>query len=492
MTTKLETGLFVDGAYRAAETGETIDVLNPATNEPLAAIARASTADLEAAVAAARRAFDGGWGTMNPFERSTLLHKLGDAVGAHAEELAGIESDDVGKPLVESVNIDVASAAATFHYFADLAVDLFGQQLPGPYNEVLNYTVREPLGVVGAIIPWNFPFLIAARKIGSALAAGNTMVIKPSVLAPLSTLQLGRLANEAGLPPGTLNIVVAAGADVGRVFTSAVDMDEITFTGSTEVGRALMQKCAPGLKGCTLELGGKSPGLVLPDCDLAETIAGTLFGVFLNQGECCCGLTRLIVHADVYEAFVDGFVDGAEAIQVGLPRDTDTKMGPVISVEHLERVLGYVDAGRGEGANVLCGGTRLTNGALARGNFMGPTVLGNVSPAMKVWKEEIFGPVATVTRANSVDEMVELANDTAYGLAASIWTTNLKHGHRLASRIHAGTVWCNLHNFVFPSVPYGGFKDSGIGSELGRQGVLALTRTKSVMISLFEDGFAWY
>ena len=488
----LRTQLFSGGQYVDATSGQTIPVLNPATGQALAVVQKGSPADLRAAIAAAQRAFQAVWGPMNPYQRSALLHKVGDAITANQEFLAQVETDDVGKPIFESRNIDIASAAATFHYFADICVEVTGALQPSPYNDVLDYTLHEPIGVVGAIIPWNFPFLIAARKIASALAAGNTVVIKPSSWAPLSTLLFGELFRQAGMPEGVLNIVPAGGGDTGTVFAESAAIEEVSFTGSTEVGEWLNCACAPKLKGCTLELGGKSPGIVLPDCDLEETVAGTLFGAFLNQGECCCALTRLIVHQEVYEAVVDGFVAGARAIKVGLPRDESTRLGPLVHPEHLGTVMDYVGAGLQEGAKLLCGGKVLKQGALAAGCYMEPTVFAEVTPAMRIWREEIFGPVVVIAKASSTEELIRLANETTYGLAASIWTTNLKSAHTLARQIRAGTVWFNLHNFVFPSAPYGGYGASGIGRELGKQGLLALTRTKNVMVSLFPGGFKWY
>jgi acyl-CoA reductase-like NAD-dependent aldehyde dehydrogenase len=386
----------------------------------------------------------------------------------------------------------VAGAAATLHYFADIAVDIGGEVIPAPYSDVMDYTIHEPIGVVGAIIPWNFPILTAARKLGSALAAGNTVVIKPSSWAPLSTLLLAECLQEAGLPDGVVNVIPSAGEDVQAVFTKAGPIEEVSFTGSTKVGGILYGACTSALKGCTLELGGKSPGLVLPDCNMDETVAGTLFGVYLNQGECCCALTRLIVHEDVYDEFTERFIEGSKAIKIGMPRDEDCRLGPMIHPDHLKSVMNYIEAGKKEGAKLLCGGNTLTAGDFGKGNFMEPTVLGNVKSSMKVWQEEIFGPVVVVAKAGSLDEMVEMANDSSYGLAASVWTTDLKTAHTIAPKIEAGTVWFNLHNFVFPCGPYGGYKSSGLGRELGREGVMALTRTKNVMVSLFPGGFKWY
>lgn len=488
----LRTSPFIGGNWFEGSPARTFPVTNPATGDALAHVQPASREDMRAAAAAAHRAFRETWGPMNPYARAALLHRVGDAIEKHADFIAGIESDDVGKPIFESKNIDVASAAATFHHFADAAIDLAGDLKPSPFNEVFDYTLREPLGVVGAIIPWNFPFLIAARKIASALAAGNTIVIKPATWAPLSTLLFGEIFLDAGMPAGVLNIVPGGGGDAGAVFSETPEIEEISFTGSTEIGTLLYGACAPRLKGCTLELGGKSPALVLPDCDIDETIAGTLFGAFLNQGECCCGLTRLIVHRDIYDRFVPRFVEATKAIPVGPPRDEATRMGPLVHPDHMNAVLGYLQSARDEGATILCGGERLTHGPLAKGNFLAPAVIADVTPAMRVWKEEIFGPAVVVTRGKDVDDMIAQANDTPYGLAASIWTTNVKAAHTLVRKIHAGTVWVNLHNFVFPGAPYGGYGASGVGTELGREGLLALTRPKNVMVSLFPEGFRWY
>ena len=489
---EVQNKLHIAGEWVDSSDGGAIEVVNPATGEVITPVQKASEKDLNTAIEAASKTFEDVWRATTPYERSTYLHKVGEAIENNLEFIAGVETDDVGKPIIESRGVDVASAAVTMHYFADICVEVMGEVKASPYGDVLDYTVREPVGVVGAIIPWNFPFLIAARKIGSALAAGNTMVLKPASWTPLSTLLYGALFNEAGMPPGVLNIVPAGGADTGNTFTASPSIEEITFTGSTEVGGGLYQQCTAGLKGCTLELGGKSPACVLADCDMDETVAGVLFGVYLNQGECCCAATRIIVDEKVYDEFVERFVEGSKGIKVGMPREEDTKMGPLVHPEHLQTVMKYVEAGKKEGASVLCGGNVLTDGPLANGSFMEATVFADVTPDMTIWKEEIFGPVAVITKASGLEDMVHQANDSEYGLAASVWTTNLKTAHRLVSRIDAGTVWFNLHNFVFPSAPYGGYKASGVGSELGKEGVLAQTRIKNVMVSMFPDGFVWY
>ncbi|NQT20925.1 MAG: aldehyde dehydrogenase, partial [Planctomycetes bacterium] len=395
---ELRNQLFIDGQWCDSSDGGTFDVINPATGDAITSVQKATKDDIRKAVASARKAFESTWRETDPFERSAVIHKIGDAIAENLDFLAGVETDDVGKPIFESANVDVPGAGATMHYFADIAVDLRGDLIPAPYSEVLNYTIREPIGVVGAIIPWNFPFLIAARKIGSALAAGNTVVIKPATWAPLSTVQFGQLLEQAGLPPGVVNIIPAAGPDVGEVFTEEGSIDEVTFTGSTAIGAQLYENCSHNLKSCTLELGGKSPAVVLPDCDMDETVAGTLFGVYLNQGECCCAATRLIVHGDVYDEFVSKFVAASKAIKIGLPREEDCRMGPLVHPDHLKTVTDYVEWGKKEGAALLCGGNVLTDGELAKGNFMEATVFADVTPAMKIWREEVFGPVVTVTR----------------------------------------------------------------------------------------------
>jgi aldehyde dehydrogenase (NAD+) len=490
---RIQNKLYIGGEWVDSSDGGTIPVLNPATNELITRVQKATEADLRAAVDSAHKAFTQTWRATNPFERARLLHKIAEVIEKHAGFLAELETDDVGKPIFESANVDIPGAAATFHYFADVCVEITGDVKVSPYNEVLDYTLREPVGVVGAIIPWNFPFLIAARKVGSALAAGNTIVIKPSSWTPLSTLMLGEICTEAGLPPGVVNIVSAEGGVAGKALTEASGIKDITFTGSTAVGQGLYRACTAGMKGCTLELGGKSPALVLADCNLAETINGTLFGAYLNQGECCCAATRMIVDEAVYDEFVERFAAASKAIKVGLPRDKDTRMGPMVHADQLKSVMAYVESGKKDGARMVCGGHVLKDGPLGKGNFMEATVFADVTPSMTIWKEEIFGPVVVISKASGIEDMVAQANDTEYGLAASIWTTDLKAAHTLSRRIEAGTIWLNLHNFVFPNAPYAGYKASGLGLELGKEGVLAQTRVKNVMVNMFPgDGFKWY
>jgi acyl-CoA reductase-like NAD-dependent aldehyde dehydrogenase len=485
--------LFIDGCWVNSSDEKSLGVLNPTDNAEFVRIAAGTPADVKQAAQAAKGCFDSGaWSRLGILQRAEILNRIGALIAERARELAELESTDVGKPLCETLNFDIPSSAQTFAYYAGLAADIRGDVIPSPVNEVLNYTVREPIGVVGMIIPWNFPFLVACRKIASALAAGNTVVIKPATWAPLSTLALGDIFNEAGLPAGAVNIVTGTGNAVGEAMIGSPVIHDVSFTGSTQVGRAVMKGCAEHLKGCCLELGGKSPAIVLPDCDMQETINGTLFGAYLNQGECCCAATRMLVHQAVYEEFTERFVAGSKAIKVGLPLAEGTQHGPLIHRDHLDAVLRHIELGRQQGAKLACGGIALKEPPFEKGNFLPPTVFVDVAPANVISREEIFGPVVVITKGRDEEELIRLANDTTFGLAASVWTTNLKAGHRIASQIQAGTVWMNLHNFVFPTGPYGGYKDSGIGRELGRDGLLALTQTKSIMLSLYERGFKWY
>lgn len=485
--------LYIDGQWVDSDCGKTTKVINPATGEIIANVQQASKQQIEQAIAAADKAYKETWGPMPAVQRSRIMHKIAAMITKDLDAIARVETQNVGKPIIESKNIDVPGAADTFEYFANISVDILGDTIPSPFGSVvMDYTIREPLGVIGAITPWNFPFLLAARKIATAIAAGNTVVIKPATLTPLSTLMLGEIFDKAGLPAGVVNIVPASGREIGEAFSSSPVVHEVTFTGSTSIGTGLMEQCGKSLKACTLELGGKSPAVVCSDCDIDETVAGALFGVFVNQGECCCGLTRLIVHQDVYDEFTSKFINAVKKIRVGDPLDENTQMGPLVDASHLETVMDYIESGKAEGATLACGGNRMSTGDYAKGLFVEPTVFADVTPEMRIWKEEIFGPVVTITKAANNEELVELANDTEYGLAASIWTRDLKTAHQMAGKIDAGTVWFNLHNFLFPAAPYCGFKSSGVGGELGKQSLLAMTKTKNVMINLMPEIFKWY
>lgn len=483
--------MFINGELCASESGETLTVMNPATAAPLAEIPAGTEADVNRSVASARAAFDTEvWSGLPPAARGEALLKLADALQDHAEELAVLESTDVGKPIVESRAFDIPMAIDHLRYYGHLAADILGDTIPVA-APVLDYTLKEPMGVVGEIIPWNFPLVLACRKLGPALAAGNSVVLKAATWAPLTTLKLGELTAEAGLPAGVVNVLSGSGSVVGDAIVRHPAVHKVSFTGSSEVGCGIMECCAASAKSVSLEMGGKSPAVVLADADLDGAVAGILFGVFLNQGECCCAATRILVHESLHDEFTAKFVAAAQAIRVGHPLDEATKMGPLVTQEHWDTVSRYVQSGLDEGAKLLCGGPGKPAG-LEQGYYLAPTVFDEVAPALKIYREEIFGPVVTITSFRNFNEAAEMANDSHYGLAASIWTTNLRDGHVMAQRIKAGTVWLNVHNFVFSTAPYGGYKLSGIGRELGRQGLEAFLETKNVMVWLGEGPFEWY
>lgn len=483
--------MLIDGQKCQASDGATLEVLNPATNEVLAEIPAATPEDVQRAIGAASAAHaKGEWAGMTPGARGDVLLKAAEIITARAEEFARMETADVGKPIVESQAFDIPMAADHLGYYGRLAVDLVGETIPTMAG-VFDYTLREPMGVVGEIIPWNFPCVLACRKLGPSLAAGNCVVIKPATWAPLTTLMLADVFAEAGLPAGVLNIVSGTGSTVGQAITDHPAVHKVSFTGSTEVGCMIMQRASGEAKGVSLEMGGKSPAVVLADADIDGAVEGVLFGAFLNQGECCCAATRVCIDSSVHDEFVAKLVAKTKAIKVGDPMDPDVKMGPLVHPDHWDRVSRYIQCGIDEGATLLCGGPDKPQG-LEKGNYIAPTVFGNVTPDMTIYREEIFGPVLTITAFDGVEALVEAANDTDYGLAASIWTRDLRNAHTIASRIAAGTVWLNVHNFVFSQAPYGGYKQSGLGRELGREGLLAYTETKNVIAWLGEQPFAWY
>jgi len=483
--------MFINGEKRTSSSGETITVIEPATEQPLAEIPAGTEQDVNEAVAAAQHAFEcGEWAGLSPGERGEVLVKLSDLVTEHLDELAELESRDVGKPITESKAFDIPMVADHLRYYGCLAVDVLGATIPVSVP-MLDYTVKEPLGVVGEIIPWNFPMVLAARKTGPALAAGNSVVLKPATWAPLTTLRLAELADEAGVPPGVLNVVSGSGTIVGEALVNHPDVHKVSFTGSTEVGCGIMESCGAAAKSVSLEMGGKSPAVVLADADMDTALAGILFGVYLCQGECCCAATRILIDESLHDEFVERFVAESQAIKLGDPLDEDTRMGPLVAPEHWHTVSEYIQVGLAEGAKLLCGGPDKPEG-LETGYYLAPTVFDEVTPEMRIYREEIFGPVVTVTTFRDLAEAVEQANDTHYGLAASIWTQNLRDGHTLAQQIRAGTIWLNVHNFVFSQAPSGGYKLRGLGRELARQGLEAFLETKNVMVWLGEEPFTWY
>jgi phenylacetaldehyde dehydrogenase len=477
-------GLLINGKFVPAASGKTFPVYNPATGGVIANVPEAEAEDVNRAVAAARRAFDDGvWRRVGPSGRGKLLWKLADLIEQNLEELAELESIDNGKPYAVARVADLPLAVDMFRYMAGWATKITGSTLPLSLpGEYLSYTVREPIGVVGQIIPWNFPLLMAAWKLAPALAAGCTIVLKAAEQTPLTALRLAELVQEAGIPAGVVNILTGFGETAGAALAAHPDVDKIAFTGSTEVGKLIVHAAAGNLKKVSLELGGKSPAIILADADLDVAIAGAANAIFFNHGQCCCAGSRLYAHESVYDRVVAGVADIAGKIKVGPGLDPATDMGPLVSDEQFARVTSYIEDGRRSGAHVAVGGNRVGN----LGYFVAPTVLEKTTPNMKVIQEEIFGPVVCATPFNDddLDRIAKQANDSIYGLAASVWTRNGGTAHKLASRIRSGTVWINCHNVFDASLPFGGYKQSGWGREMGEEVFHNYTEVKAVTAAL--------
>jgi phenylacetaldehyde dehydrogenase len=475
--------LLIGGEWREAAGGATLPVHDPAQGTVIAEVAAAAAEDVDAAVRAARAAFEGEWAAMTPSDRGRAIWRLGDLIEEHADELAMLETLDNGKPLGVARHADVPLAADLFRYMAGWATKITGQTFPisvpyAPGADFVAYTLREPLGVVGQIIPWNFPLLMASWKLGPALATGNTVVLKPAEQTPLSAIRLGELVAEAGIPDGVVNIVNGYGEVAGAALAAHPGVDKVAFTGSTEVGREILKAAAGNLKKLTLELGGKSPNVVFADADVPSAIEGAASAIFFNMGQVCAAGSRLYVEEPLYDEVLEGVARAAEAMKLGPGLDPETQMGPLISAEQRERVDAYVALGQEEGARVVAGGGR-PDGA---GYFARPTVLADVRSDMRVVQEEIFGPVLVAQPFRSADEVAPLANATPYGLAAAVWTRDIGKAHRLARRIEAGTVWINTYNIYDAALPFGGYKESGWGREMGEDVLANYLQTKSVCI----------
>ncbi len=473
--------LLINGESLDSASGKTFTTTNPATEEPITTVAEAGVEDVDRAVAAARAAFEGPWSKMRPAERQRILWKVGELVMSHADELARLETLDNGKPIFESRQIDVPMVAGCFQYFAGWATKIAGDTVP--VNPAwFNYTLREPLGVVGAIIPWNFPMIMVGWKCAPALAAGNTVVLKPAAETPLTAIRIGQLALEAGLPPGVLNVVPGPGSVAGMAMVRHPGIDKISFTGSTEVGQLIMREAAGTVKKLTLELGGKSPNLVFADADLEAAVRGASTGIFYGKGEVCAAGSRVLVERSIHEAFVAKLAERAKKLQPADPLDPKTRLGSLVSAKQMSRVLDYVKIGVSEGAKLVAGGERqAVNG---KGAFVQATVLDQVDNRMRVAQEEIFGPVLAVIPFENVDDAVAKANDVLYGLASGVWTQDVKKAHAVAKRLKAGTVWVNMYNFYDPGMPFGGYKASGFGRDLGADCLNDYTQTKSVWVNL--------
>jgi phenylacetaldehyde dehydrogenase len=474
--------MLINGKWVDAVSGKTFPTYDPSTGEVLAQVAEGDRADIDLAVKAARKAFDDGpWRKMTPSERGRLIWKLGDLLDQHVEEFAYLESLDNGKPLTVARAADVPLAAELFRYMAGWATKLEGNTIPlsVPYTpgaKYLSYTLREPVGVVGQIIPWNFPLLMAAWKLGPALATGCTVVLKPAEQTPLSALRLGELFVEAGFPEGVVNVVPGYGETAGAALAAHPDVDKVAFTGSTEVGRLIVHAAAGNLKRVSLELGGKSPNVIFKDADMKVAIPGAASAIFFNHGQCCCAGSRLYVEKEVFDQVVEGIAESAKKIKVGSGLDPKTQMGPLVSEEQLSRVCGYLESGLSQGAKAIAGGQKTGD----KGYFVEPTVLVDTTENMKVVQEEIFGPVVVAMPFSSPEEIVPRANDNVYGLAAGIWTRDISKAHRMAESFQAGTVWINCYNIFDAALPFGGYKQSGWGREMGHEVLNNYTQTKAV------------
>jgi phenylacetaldehyde dehydrogenase len=478
--------MLINNEWVFAASGKTFPIYDPANGHEIAQVAEGDKADIDRAVKAARRAFDGGaWPNMTPSERGKLIWKLADLLEKNLEEFAALESLDNGKPLAVARVADVPLAVDLLRYMAGWATKIEGNTIPisvpyAPGAKFHAYTLREPVGVVGQIIPWNFPLLMAAWKLGPALATGCTVVLKPAEQTPLTALRLGDLILEAGFPPGVVNIVPGYGETAGAALTAHPHVDKIAFTGSTEVGKLIVRAAANDLRKVTLELGGKSPNIILADADLATAIPSAANAIFFNHGQCCCAGSRLYAHQSIFDEVVEGVAKEAKKIRLGRGSDPATVMGPLVSDEQLTRVCGFLDAGVREGATVVTGGKRFGD----EGYFVEPTVITNTKPDMKVVKEEIFGPVVVAAPYRDESEIIASANNTIYGLAAAVWTRDIGKAHRIASQLRAGTVWVNCYNIFDAALPFGGYKQSGWGREMGHAALENYLETKAVCASL--------
>jgi acyl-CoA reductase-like NAD-dependent aldehyde dehydrogenase len=477
--------LFIDGHQEDAASGKTIDVVNPATGELLTTVPDGDVQEVDRAVAAARRSFESkSWRGMDPSRKEKILWDLSEILLKNRDELSVLESMENGKTVREATGADVNPAIDAFRYYAGWVRKIYGETIPvdGPY---LNYTQREPVGVVGGIVPWNYPLQIAAWKVAPALACGCSVVLKPSELTPLTALRLAEYSMEAGIPEGVVNVVSGYGQTAGEALGRHMDVDKISFTGSVRTARSLLKASAESnLKRLSLELGGKSPNIIFPDCDLEAALKSAFWGIFANKGEVCSAGSRLLLHADIHDKFLDELVARAQKMKLGNPLDKSTAMGSQISAAQLDRILSYIRSGKEDGARLLCGGERDVEGVKAKGFYVKPTIFSEVRPQMKIAQEEIFGPVLAALRFRDANEAIEIANSTIYGLVSAVWTRHIQLAHRVANDIKAGVVWINTYNGFDTATPFGGYKQSGFGRDLGAYALDQYTNVKSIWVAL--------
>ncbi len=474
--------LLINNEWRDASGGKTMEVINPATEEVIATVASADRNDVDEAVKAARAAFNGPWGRMSARERGRLVSRLADRLMEKADEVARLETLHNGKPIFESRQIEIPAAAECFEYYAGWADKIMGETIPVKGN-YLTYTLREPLGVVAAIVPWNFPLLLAAWKVAPALACGNVVILKPASQTPLTAIALGEIAVEVGLPPGVLNVITGPGSSVGQAIVEHPGIDKIAFTGDTSTGKGIMRAAADTLKRITLELGGKSPNIILPDADIDAALRGATTGIFYGKGEVCAAGSRLLVAKPIKDEFMEKLAARAKKMVAGDPLDPKTRYGALASKKQLETVQKYVDIARKEGATLVAGGERADIGT-GKGYFFQPTVFDHVTPESTISREEIFGPVLAAIEFADLDEAIARANDSQYGLAAAVWTRDIKKAHYVARRLQAGTVWINTYNVYDTAAPFGGYKASGFGREMSSHALEHYTQVKSVWVDL--------
>lgn len=483
--------MFINGKFVSAKNGATREIRDPANGELIATVPESSREDVALAIDAARAAFDNGpWKTMLALDRSKIMFKIADGIRKEAKMLAELEVKNCGKPLAEA-EFDVADAANCFEFYAGLVTKLHGETMQVPANS-LSFVLREPVGVCGQIIPWNYPLLMCAWKLAPALAAGCTVVLKPSELTPLTALEVAKIISKTDLPAGVVNIVTGPGAGAGEELASSMKVDKVAFTGGTLTGRKIMTAASGNMKKVTLELGGKNPNIVFADADFDSAVDGALFGAFANQGEVCSAGSRLLVEASIHKKFVEAMLKKIPNIKMGHGLKAGVKMGPLVSSDHRKKVEEYIKIGKDEGATLVCGGKRPSGTEFEKGNFLEPTIFDNVKPSMRIAKEEIFGPVLSVIPFKDEAEAIQIANDSEYGLAAAVWSLNINRAVRVVKQLRAGITWINTYHPTHNELPWGGYKQSGTGRELGLYGIEGYLETKQVNINLDEAPIGWY